>query len=71
MSQIFDAITIETSIVGTSTAFHFTERGLKPVILERKQTGVGSMGFKLSPPCGTTHSLNHIQSSRQRKFYEL
>lgn len=40
MSQIFDVIMIGTGIVGTSAAFHFTERGLKPVILERKQAGL-------------------------------
>jgi sarcosine oxidase subunit beta len=44
MSQNFDAIIIGAGVMGTSIAFHLAERGLKPVILERKQVGYGATG---------------------------
>jgi sarcosine oxidase subunit beta len=44
MTQNFDAIIIGAGVIGTSIAFHLTERGLKPVILERKQLGFGATG---------------------------
>jgi sarcosine oxidase subunit beta len=44
MTQNFDAIIIGAGVIGTSIAFHLTERGLKPVILERKQVGFGATG---------------------------
>jgi len=42
MTQNFDAIIIGAGVIGTSIAFHLTERGLKPVILERRQLGFGA-----------------------------
>jgi len=44
MSKNFDAIVIGAGVIGTSIAFHLTQRGLKPVILERKQIGFGATG---------------------------
>ena len=44
MSQNFDALIIGAGVMGTSIAFHLTQRGLKPVILERKQVGFGATG---------------------------
>jgi sarcosine oxidase, subunit beta len=44
MSQNFDAIIIGAGVMGTSIAFHLTERGLKPLILERRQVGFGATG---------------------------
>lgn len=44
MSQNFDVIVIGAGVIGVSTAFHLAERGLKPVILERKQVGFGATG---------------------------
>ena len=44
MSQNFDAIIIGAGVIGISTAFHLAERGLKPVILERKEIGYGATG---------------------------
>lgn len=44
MTQNFDAIIIGAGVIGISTAFHLAERGLKPVILERKQIGFGATG---------------------------
>jgi sarcosine oxidase subunit beta len=44
MTQNFDAIIIGAGVIGTSIAFHLAERGLKPVILERKQLGFGATG---------------------------
>jgi sarcosine oxidase subunit beta len=44
MSQNFDAIIIGAGVIGISTAFHLAERGLKPVILERKEIGSGATG---------------------------
>jgi sarcosine oxidase subunit beta len=44
MTQNFDAIVIGAGVIGTSIAFHLTERGLKPVILERKHVGFGATG---------------------------
>jgi sarcosine oxidase subunit beta len=44
MTQNFDAIIIGAGVMGTSIAFHLIERGLKPVILERKQLGFGATG---------------------------
>src|SRR5690349_13827265 len=44
MSQNFDAIIIGAGVMGTSIAFHLAERGLKPLLLERKQVGFGATG---------------------------
>lgn len=44
MAQNFDAIIIGAGVIGTSIAFHLAERGLKPVILERKQVAFGATG---------------------------
>ena len=44
MSQNFDAIIIGAGVMGTSIAFHLAEKGLKPLILERKQVGFGATG---------------------------
>ncbi|MBI5352994.1 MAG: FAD-binding oxidoreductase [Chloroflexi bacterium] len=44
MPQNFDAIIIGAGVIGISTAFHLAERGLKPVILERKEIGYGATG---------------------------
>ena len=44
MSQNFDAIIIGAGVIGISSAFHLAERGLKPVILERKEIGYGATG---------------------------
>jgi sarcosine oxidase subunit beta len=44
MSQNFDAIIIGAGVMGTSIAFHLTEKGLKPLILERRQVGFGATG---------------------------
>ena len=44
MTQNFDAIIIGAGVIGTSIAFHLTQRGLKPVILERKQVAFGATG---------------------------
>jgi sarcosine oxidase subunit beta len=44
MTQNFDAIIIGAGVIGTSIAFNLTERGLKPVILEREQLGSGATG---------------------------
>jgi sarcosine oxidase, subunit beta len=44
MSQINDAIVVGAGVIGTSIAFHLAQRGLKPIILERKQVGFGASG---------------------------
>jgi sarcosine oxidase subunit beta len=44
MSQTYDAIVIGAGVVGLSTAFHLAERGVKPVILERKEIASGATG---------------------------
>ncbi len=44
MIRNFDAIVIGAGVIGISTAFHLAERGLKPVILERKEIGYGATG---------------------------
>lgn len=44
MSNNYDAIIIGAGVIGTSIAFHLAERGLKPVILERRQVGFGATG---------------------------
>ena len=44
MTKNFDAIVIGAGVIGISTAFHLAERGLKPVILERKEIGYGATG---------------------------
>lgn len=44
MTQNFDAIIIGAGVVGVSIAFHLAERGLKPLIIERKQIGFGATG---------------------------
>ncbi|MBK8417336.1 FAD-binding oxidoreductase [Candidatus Villigracilis saccharophilus] len=44
MTKNFDAIVIGAGVIGISTAFHLAQRGLKPVILERKEIGYGATG---------------------------
>ncbi len=44
MPQNYDAIVIGAGVMGASIAFHLAERGLKSVILERKQVGFGATG---------------------------
>ena len=44
MSQNYDAIIIGAGVIGVSIAFHLAERGLKPLILERKTVASGATG---------------------------
>ncbi len=44
MTQSYDAIIIGAGVMGASIAFHLTERGLKPAILERKVVASGATG---------------------------
>ncbi|HNA90304.1 MAG TPA: FAD-dependent oxidoreductase [Anaerolineales bacterium] len=44
MTQNYDAIIIGAGVMGASIAFHLAERGLKPVILERKSVASGATG---------------------------
>ena len=44
MTQSYDAIIIGAGVVGTSIAFHLAERGLKPLIVERKTVASGATG---------------------------
>jgi sarcosine oxidase, subunit beta len=44
MSQTYDAIIIGSGVVGNSIAFHLAERGLKPVVIERKSVASGATG---------------------------
>jgi sarcosine oxidase subunit beta len=44
MTQNYDVIVIGAGVVGVSVAFHLAERGLKPVILERKEIASGATG---------------------------
>ena len=44
MPKNFDVIVIGAGVIGISTAFHLAQRGLKPVILERKEIGYGATG---------------------------
>jgi glycine/D-amino acid oxidase-like deaminating enzyme len=44
MPQTYNAIIIGAGVMGASIAFHLTERGLKPAILERKVTASGATG---------------------------
>jgi sarcosine oxidase subunit beta len=44
MTRNFDAIVIGSGVIGVSIAFHLAERGLKPLIIERKQIGFGATG---------------------------
>lgn len=44
MTQNYDAIVIGAGVIGLSAAFHLAERGLKPVILERKEIAAGATG---------------------------
>jgi sarcosine oxidase subunit beta len=44
MAQTFDAIIIGSGVVGNSIAFHLSERGLKPLVVERKSVGCGATG---------------------------
>lgn len=44
MTQNYDAIVIGAGVVGVSVAFHLAERGLKPVILERREIASGATG---------------------------
>ena len=44
MTQNYDVIVIGAGVVGVSVAFHLAERGLKPVILERREIASGATG---------------------------
>ena len=44
MSRNYDAVIVGAGVMGTSIAFHLAERGLRPVILERRQVGFGATG---------------------------
>jgi sarcosine oxidase, subunit beta len=44
MTESYDAIIIGAGVIGVSIAFHLTERGLKPLILERKTVASGATG---------------------------
>ncbi|MBK9210804.1 MAG: FAD-binding oxidoreductase [Anaerolineales bacterium] len=44
MTQSHDAIIIGAGVIGVSIAFHLAERGLKPLILERKTVASGATG---------------------------
>lgn len=44
MSQNHDVVIIGAGVIGTSIAYHLAKRGLKPVILERKQIAYGATG---------------------------
>ncbi len=44
MTQSYDAIIIGAGVIGVSIAFHLAERGLKPLILERKTVASGATG---------------------------
>ena len=44
MTQSYDAIVIGAGVIGVSIAFHLAERGLKPIILERKTVASGATG---------------------------
>ncbi len=44
MAQSYEAIIIGAGVMGASLAFHLAERGIKPVILERKVTASGATG---------------------------
>ena len=44
MTQTYDAIVIGAGVMGASLAFHLAERGLKPVILERRASASGATG---------------------------
>lgn len=44
MTQTYDAIIIGAGVVGTSIAFHLAERGLKPLIVERRTVASGATG---------------------------
>lgn len=44
MTQSYDAIIIGAGVMGISIAFHLAERGLKPLILERKTVASGATG---------------------------
>jgi len=44
MTQNFDSIIIGAGVIGISTALHLAGRGLKPVLLERRQIGSGATG---------------------------
>ncbi|MDD2921538.1 MAG: FAD-binding oxidoreductase [Anaerolineales bacterium] len=44
MTKNFDAIVIGAGVIGASIAFHLAERGLKPLLIERKQIGFGATG---------------------------
>jgi sarcosine oxidase subunit beta len=45
MTQSYDAIIIGAGVIGVSIAFHLAERGLKPVMLERKTVASGATGY--------------------------
>lgn len=45
MTQSYDAIIIGAGVIGVSIAFHLAERGLKPLILERKTVASGATGY--------------------------
>jgi len=45
MTQTYDAIVIGAGVIGASIAFHLAERGIKPVLLERKTVASGATGY--------------------------
>jgi sarcosine oxidase subunit beta len=44
MTQVYDAIVIGAGVMGASTAYNLSQRGLKVLILERQSVGVGATG---------------------------
>jgi len=44
MNQTYDAIVIGAGVIGASTAYNLSQRGLKVLILERQSVGVGATG---------------------------
>jgi sarcosine oxidase subunit beta len=44
MNNTYDVIIIGAGVIGLSTAFHLAERGVKPVILERRTIASGATG---------------------------
>jgi len=44
MNQTYDAIVIGAGVIGASTAYNLSQRGLKVLLLERQSVGVGATG---------------------------